>query len=295
MMAGLLDRTIFIAVSECESFSHAAARLGIPVSTVSRRIAHLEAELGVPLLERTTRHVRTTELGLEYASQLRPLLDRVDDLEALVSARSSLTTGILRIASPTGLGHPFLGAGLLTFRESHPEIELVWTSSDADPHPIRDRFDIVITDRRIVDKELIARKALTTRDVCTASPRYLDRAGRPRSVRDLVDHAALVRGPSHGLVRWPLPRGGTVHVAPALRCNDYGLLVEAAIAGLGIALLPHFQVSALADEQSLEVVLDGVVGVRRDIYVTYSRSARERAVVRAFVEFALEYAKVLPS
>lgn len=284
---------MFLAVAESGSFTDAAVRLGVPVSTISRRICGLEAELDVCLLERTTRQVRLTEIGREYAEQLRPILSALDDLEGTVSRQDSRTTGILRIAAPAGLDRPFFGPAMAALYAEHPGVEIVW-SSVSDVHPIRDGFDIVITEQRVVDTELVARKVLSTREVCVASPAYLERRGRPSAARDLAEHDALALGVARGPTLWPLHRGGTVIVTPVLRCNDYGLLLEAAVHGLGIALVPLIMVHAHPREHELEVILDGLVGTRRDVHLTYARSARKRGVVRAFVDFVLEYVKGVP-
>jgi DNA-binding transcriptional LysR family regulator len=287
------DRALFIAVAETGSFSDAALRLGIPVSTISRRIAVLESELDVSLFERTTRHVRLTELGREYAEHLRPLLTALDNLEATLPSQNSLATGILRIAAPAGLDRPFFGPAMAALYAAHPGIEILW-SATGDVHPIRDGFDIVITDRRVVDTELVGRKVLSTREVCVAAPAYLERRGRASTVRELASHDALALGNSRGPALWPLYRGGTVTMTPVLRCNDYGLLIEAAVHGLGVALVPLIMVHALPRDGALELILDGVVGARRDIHLTYARNARDRGVVRAFVDFVLEYVKTVP-
>jgi LysR family transcriptional regulator, regulator for bpeEF and oprC len=161
-------------------------------------------------------------------------------------------------------------------------------------HPIRDGFDIVITEQRIVDKELVARRVLSTREVCVGSAAYLERRGRPSSVRELAHHEVLALGIARGPTHWPLIRGGTVTVKPALRCNDYGLLLEAAVHGLGLALVPLIMVRAHPRQDDLELILDGTVGARRDVHLTYARSVRGRGVVRAFVDFVLEYVESVP-
>jgi DNA-binding transcriptional LysR family regulator len=290
----LFDRTMFLAVADEESFSEAASRLDVPVSTISRRVSRLESELGVSLLERTTRHVRLTEVGRTYAEHLRPLLTQLGDLEATIAARDSLTTGTLRVAAPAGLDRPFFGPAMAVFYEDNPGIEVLWSVSNASVHPIRDGFDVVITEQRVVDAELVARKVLTTREVCVASPSYLERRGRPKSARELAEHDALVLGTSRGPVHWPLSGGGKVSVTPMLRCDDYGLLIEGAVHGLGIALVPLLMVRAHPEPDALEVVLDGVVGVRRDIHICYARNARSRGVVSSFVRFVREYVKLVP-
>ncbi len=288
------DRALFVAVADSRSFSDAASRLGVPVSTISRRIARLEAELGVVLLARTTRHVRLTELGREYAEQLRPLLMTFHDLEASLAKRDASASGVLRVAAPAGLGRPFFGPALAALYAAHPGLEIVWSAA-AGAHPIRDGFDVVIAEQRVVDSELVARKILTTREVCVAAPSYLARRGRPGSVHELAGHDAIVLGMTREQSAWPLMRGGTVVVRPVLRCDDYSLLIEATLHGLGITLVPLIMLPALRREESLEVVLDGVVGARRDIHMTYTRSSRRRGMVRAFVDFALAYVEVLPA
>ena len=288
-MTKATDRALFLAVADCGSFSGAADTLGVPVSTVSRRIASLEAELSVVLFERTTRHVRLTALGREYAEQLRPLLSNLEEIEAGLARRDASAAGVLRIAAPAGLDRPFFGPAIARLRAIAPDVEVVW-SAVHDAHPIRDGYDVVITDGRVVDSELVARRLITTRDVCVASPTYLNRRGRPATPRELAAHEALVLDTSRAPAVWPLLRGGTVAVHPALRCDNYALLLDAARHDVGIALVPELMLAELPPDH-LEVVLETHVGAKRDIHITYARDARRRRVVRTLIDFALEYAR----
>lgn len=290
MPKNLDDRALFIAVADSGSFSAAALRLGVPVSTLSRRIVALESDIAVSLLERTTRHVQLTEHGREYAEQLRPLLSALADLEATFATQDTRTVGVLRIAAPAGLDRPFFGPAMVALHSAHPGVEIVWSAA-SDVHPIRNGFDIVITEQRVVDTDLVARKVLSTREVCVASRTYLERRGRPSSARDLAQHDALAIGVERGKAQWPLLRGGNVAVVPVLRCNDYGLLLDAALHGLGIALVPEIMARSHPRQSELELILDGIVGARRDVHLTYARTARRRRIVQAFVDFVFKYVK----
>jgi DNA-binding transcriptional LysR family regulator len=288
-MTKATDRALFLAVADAESFSGAADALGVPISTVSRRIASLEAELNVVLLERTTRHVRLTALGRDYAEQLRPLLLNLDELEAGLAQRDASGSGVIRIAAPVGLDRPFFGPAIARLRAQAPDVEVVWAAVN-DAHPIRDGYDVVVTDGRVIDHELVARKLISTRDVCVASPGYLSRRGSPSTPRDLATHDALVLDTSRAPASWPLLRGGTVAVHPALRSDNYSLLLDAARHDVGIALVPELMlVDVPAGE--LNVVLETSVGAKRDIHIAYARDARRRRVVRTLIDFALDYAK----
>lgn len=289
MARALDDRELFAAVAEHGSFSEAATHLGVPNSTLSRRVARLESELGVALLLRTTRHVALTAAGRAYLEGLRPLLAQLSDLEAAIAMDSSGAAIELRIAAPIGLGRPFFGPALASFREAHPRVGLAWSIGIGEAHPIRDDFDIVITDGRIIDAELIARRALRTRDVCVASPAYLERYGEPAQARDLPGYDLLADDVSRGPVRWALTRGGALTVQPALRCNDHALLTEAALHDVGIALLPMTSVQSHLQDGTLRAVLEGIVGSRRDIHIVYPRKIRRSGALSAFVTFALDY------
>lgn len=242
----------------------------------------------MPLFERTTRHVGLTPAGHEYAERLRALLAQISDLEVSISKNRSSISGSLRVAIPKGLARPFFGPALATFIEAYPGVELVLSDRSGDVHPIRDGFDVVIADGRIVDAELIARRAIRTRDVCVASRQYLDARGTPRHSRDLTGHAALVRDLSRGPVHWPLRQGGLVTVHPVFRCDDHSLLLEAALQHLGIALLPLPSAQPYVSTGTLKVILDGIVGASRDIHVVYSQKAQSN-LLRVFVAFVLEF------
>jgi len=283
------DRRLFVAVAEAGSFSEAAIRTGVAVSTLSRRIARFEADLGVTLVERTTRHVGLTAAGRTYLDEVLPLLERLQELETRISATSGKTVGSLRVAAPVGLARVFFGPALAAFRAEYPGVELVWSSGGGEAHPIRDGFDVVISGGRVVDAELVARRVLRTRDLCVASPSYLELHGEPTQASELARHALLVNNAVGGAVKWPLLRGGTVNVAPALRCNDQSLLTEAALHNVGIALLPAATVQPYLDDGTLRSILENVVGARRDIHMVYSRKARQSPLLRALRCFVLDY------
>jgi DNA-binding transcriptional LysR family regulator len=279
------DRRLFVTVAEENSFSGAARLLGVPVSTVSRRIAVLESELGVLLFERTSRHVRLTDIGHDYLEQLRPFLFGIDDLEDGLARGQRDDAGTLRLAVPAGLQRPFFSSAIAELRQQFPNLAVSLLQSSRGMHPIRDGVDVVVAEQPPTDRDLVALKLLDTDDVCVASSTYLAQAGRPSLASELAEHSTLVLETSRTVPRWPLVQGGSVPVHPFLRCNDYGVLLDGVCDALGIALLPRLLVWA-TQQTKLETVLDGVVGQKRRFYLVYQRYARRRPLIGAFLDFA---------
>src|SRR5262245_19114285 len=182
--------SLFVAVVEARSFSAAARTLGVPKSSVSRGVAQLESDLGVRLLQRTTRALHLTDAGHAYFDQVSRALAAVGEATAQVSDMQGSARGVVRLTAPTDM--PALAALLARFVELHPEIhvETVITARHVDL--VEEGIDLAVRAGKLRDSSLIARRA--GRDVMAlfASPRYLKRNPPPRRVRDLAEHQCLM-------------------------------------------------------------------------------------------------------
>lgn len=286
------DRRMFLEVARTMSFSEAARDLGVPLSTLSRRVAALEDELGVQLLERTSRYVRLTEVGESYAAQVRPLVLGIADVEAAVAQGGVDSGGSLRVAVPPGLVRPLLNHALVALQERFPDLVLTLLNASAKTHPIRDGVDIVVAEQAPNDHDLVATKVLDTDYVCVASPAYLKRAGTPRSPGELSGHRTVVMGVDLHSGHWPVRGGGTVATHPVFRCDDYGVLLDAVKHGMGIGLVPRLALFGV-DHEQLETVLEGSVGRKARYLIVYQRHARRRPMVSAFIDFSKSFARAV--
>jgi DNA-binding transcriptional LysR family regulator len=237
-MPDLADIQAFNEVVDSGSLTRAGARLGMSKSMISRRLARLEAELGTPLLARTTRGLSLTEAGSDF----RPHAVRM--VAELESARDALSrqgeaTGRLRLTAPVSFGNSHLGPVLAELALRHPRLEINTSYSDRVVDIVGEGFDAAVRMGSLSDSTLIARRIAPMRALLVASPDYLARRGTPRTPADLAGHDAI----PYGDTVWPFRHGGrTITFRPRGRFTaDSGPpQVAAVVAGLGIAMIPAF-------------------------------------------------------
>jgi DNA-binding transcriptional LysR family regulator len=242
-MADLNTLVIFAKAVEANSFSEAARRLKMPVSSVSRRIAEMERLLGVSLLERSTRGLRLTNIGasvLDYARRGAELSEAVDDI---VSDQLSEVSGLLRLSAPPSISDTLLAPLVGAFQTAHPNVRVQIFVTDRFVDHIADGVDLVFRVGVLKDSSLVARTILNYREQLVASPAYLAAHKAPAHPRDLHNHRLLT------FEHWrPEHRWNFVHVngrdkktlafTPYLSMNDYAGLATAVLAGAGIGELP---------------------------------------------------------
>lgn len=245
----------FLRVVEAGGFTAAATALGLPTSSVSRSVARLEAELGVILLERTTRRVSLTNVGRAYFERVREALAGLDEATAAALDAAREPHGLVRIAVPPDFA-PALAPAIAKFLRAYPKIRIELSASARAAELVGDHADLGIAFGRLPDSSLVSRRIGETAHHLYAAPSYLDARGRPRALAELAQHdAILLRG---GSDRWELtgPRGvEAVEVTGIVAADHLGFVVEATLAGLGIALLPAFSTAAHVTAGSLAPVL----------------------------------------
>ncbi|GAA4414020.1 LysR family transcriptional regulator [Quisquiliibacterium transsilvanicum] len=255
------DLLLFACVMEAGSFSRAAQRCGLPKSTVSRRIAALEAGLGERLLTRTTRQLAITEFGERILDHARRLLEETEAAHALAQHRQAAPRGTLRVSLPPDFDELNLPALLPGFVAVHPEVRVELDLSPRRADLVAERFDLAVrvAARLPDDATLVARRIADLGYGLYASPDYLERAGRPVSPQELPSHAGLRLIVSGGEVQpWRLASGAErCEVLPSgpLAANSIGLLRELAARGMGIAGLSERQAAPLLASGRLERVL----------------------------------------
>ncbi len=233
----------FVAVVEEGGFTAAAGVLGLSTSVVSRRVKSLEEGLGVRLLERTTRQVRATSVGLDYHGRVAPLLEALEDAARAAQDERSEPKGILRVAVPAVFGRAYLSPVFASFHQRYPQIRVDASYSDRTVDLHGESADLAIRGGAAIDDNLVARKIFDFHGVCVASPEYLARRGTPATPEALSDHDCLVNSGLRTMPGWLFFRDGQplqVDVDGPFRCDDGLALVSAAEAGLGIAYEPIF-------------------------------------------------------
>lgn len=276
----------FVTVAEAGSISEAARRLRLSKSVVSERLSDMEKALGATLLHRTTRKLTLTEDGAAFLQRATRIAQEVREAAADLAERRGTLMGPLRIAAPVTFGRLHLGPALYPFLAEHPEIELTLDLDDRRVDAASDGYDAIIRHGLIADSRLVAWKLARSRRLLVASPDYLRRHGSPASLSDLEDHRGIFYT-NRGVADWRFegPDGAVVIRAKlALGVNNGDVLHDAAIAGLGIALLPAFIAGpSLRDGRLVEID----VGYRPEpefIFMAHPEGRNPSAKLRAIAD-----------
>lgn len=242
-MLDLNDVAIFVQVVRCGSFAEAARRLGVPPNTLSRRVQQLEAQLGTRLMQRSTRHLTLTSAGQVFLERCSGAVEGLMDAGEELLAVNQEPSGLVRVAAPADFFDFFAMEWLTEFLAAHPKVRVDFVLSDGRADLIADRIDVALRGGILEDSSLFARKVLDAgNDGLVASPAYVARQGVPATLQDLADHDCLVFSHPSGKATWRVtgPDGAQaeVQVAGRFSGNTAQALRKAALAGLGIALLP---------------------------------------------------------
>lgn len=288
--SGLDSAHLFAEVARHQSFTAAANALGIPKSTLSRKVSELEGRLGARLLQRTTRKLRLTDVGTAYYERITRLLSEFAEAEAAVAETQLQPRGILRVTVPPDLGNTVVAWTIPEFSRKYPEVEIELDITGRARDLIGDGYDVALRATKITDTSLVARPIFTGRFALYASPHYLNERGRPETVADLAEHDCVVFGSSVER-RWLLKSQGDerdVLIRGRLAASDFSYLRMTTVAGAGIALLPTFLVGPDLHFGRLERVLPGYEQEADKLFIVYPSRAFLSAKVRAFVDFMVE-------
>jgi DNA-binding transcriptional LysR family regulator len=285
MLSDLNALHVFAKVVQAGSFTGAARALGMPNSTVSQRVAELEERLGVRLLQRTTRRLSLTDAGRLYHDHCVRIVAEVEAAEQAVTSLQETPRGLLRVTVPAS--SQFLGPILADFRARHREVQLDVVCTDRLVNLIEESFDVAVRAGVLTDSTLIARNLGTLRFRLVASRRYLDKRGRPRSPDDLARHECLTFSVGKHPRVWRLTRGDDareVNVTPALSVNDLDILHDAAIGGVGVAMLPAYRCVDDIRARRLERVLPDWEGPAEPVHSVYPSVRHLSPKVKALLD-----------
>jgi len=244
-MRDLNDLYYFSQVVEHGGFSAAARALDLPKSKLSRRIAQLEADLDVRLLQRTTRRLNLTAAGERYLSYCREISSSARAADEAIRQLRAEPSGPVLLSCPVAIAQQALAPLLPEFLDTWPAVKLQVLVTNRRVDIIREGVDLALRVRTVLDTdgELIVKRLGTGGLQLVASPAYVQRFGKPETPEDLAEHATLCFADTGGIQHWHLDDGKgqsrTVMHQPRLCCNDFPVLVEAAVRGRGIALLPE--------------------------------------------------------
>jgi len=285
---------VFSKVVAAGSLSAAARELGVSPAVVSRTLAALESRLGVRLVNRTTRSLHLTDEGASYYETSQRILAEIDEADAAVTSHRVEPQGVLRVALPASFGHQHIAPLVPRFAERYPKVELALSLSDRSINLIEEGFDLAVRIAELKDSSLAARKLAPNRRVVCASPAYLRAHGEPKTPQDLAKHNCLVASWEHGFaMTWeyksPTGKRGTVRVTGRYACDNWEVLRDWAVAGLGVALKSTWDVRRQLEEGSLVPLLSGYdFGTDVGIYAVYPHRRHLPAKTRAFIDFLAE-------
>jgi DNA-binding transcriptional LysR family regulator len=268
----LNDIVVFTKVVETKSFTGAADALGLPKSTVSRKLAQLEERLGVRLVQRTTRKLALTEIGEAYYERCSRIVADIAAAEQLVTDMQSTPRGRLRITASVDFATRFLGEIVAEFLAQHPEINVELEATDRVVDLIEDGFDLAVRFGQMPESTLIARKLCSLHLVLVASPAYLQKRGAPKQIEELDEHEHVLFTPASRNQTWTLVHGEASYEfgRPArLASNNYGAVVDVARLGAGIALISEFMVTDEIKSGALVRVLPEWQTRPTDVHAVY--------------------------
>ena len=291
-MDRLTEMEAFATVVDQGGFTDAAKKLGISKSAVSKHVSSLEARLGARLLNRTTRRVSPTEIGLAYYDRARRVLNDAGEADALVTAMQSAPSGTLRVSIATDFGVNHVSPILGRFLNAYPDITVNMVLSNRYVELISEGFDMAIRIGDLEDSSLRARRICETTRRMIAAPSYFEQYGRPQKIDDLNDHKLLHYSNSSQNNVWKItaPSGEQRQVRTAgwLTVNDGQSLLNAAIGGLGIAYLPSFLYAGPMREGLLEDAIPDLPVELQSITAVYPPGRYVQPKVRAFIDFLVD-------
>ncbi|MEJ2362666.1 MAG: LysR family transcriptional regulator [Gammaproteobacteria bacterium] len=277
----------FSLVVESGSFSAASERMGISRAAASKYVSQLEAQLGVRLLNRTTRHVSTTESGRIYFERCKEMLLLMDEADDMVMGLSGAPKGTLRISAPSVFAHRHLMPLLGEFNRLYPDVKMEIMVSERLVDLVDEGYDLAIRIAYQHEPELIARRLTSCKHVLVASPAYLKTAPALEVASDLHNHPCMLYSYTQNNT-WPLEKDGKdypVKISPVFTSNNPEVLLEAAIAGMGISTMPTFIAYEAIRNGQLQTVLNDYTLLNLDIYAVYTSRHYLPAKIRTFIDF----------
>lgn len=293
------EMAFFSLLASKGSFSATALELGISKPAISKRLATLEARLGVQLLTRTTRRSGLTAEGEIYLAHARRILADIADMEQQVASTLSVPKGLLRVNATLGFGRSHIAPLISEFVKTQPDVQVQLQLTVNPPLISDDVFDVCIRFGEPPDTRVVARRIAANRRLICAAPAYLERQGTPKTPAELAAHNCIgIRQGDESYGTWQLSAGSKTEsfkVRGNLSTNDGEIAVNWALAGHGLLLRAEWDVVKYLRSGRLVQVLNTYQTPPADIYATYPQRHQTAARVRAFVDFlVVKFAQASP-
>ncbi|MCC6620452.1 MAG: LysR family transcriptional regulator [Deltaproteobacteria bacterium] len=282
---------IFAYVVDANGFSAAARRLGMSKSAVSKAVSELEEHLGVRLLQRTTRSLRLTDAGIHFHARASLILREAEQAELEVGRLDGRPRGKVRVNAPLALGRRFVLPVVIDLLRQHPELEIELNLQDDYVDLVQSGTDVAVRVGRVLGNSLVAKKIAPVRAFLVATPSYLAAHGTPEAPEDLTRHPFILYTLTSRPGELLLEKDGervTVKIEGALRTNNGDAVLDAALAGAGIAFSPEFIGASEICRGDLVRILPDWSLPPSAIHVVYAEAGPVTAAVRLLIDALVE-------
>jgi DNA-binding transcriptional LysR family regulator len=283
----LLSLRVFAEVAEHKNFSAVAERLNISPAMTSKHVKHVEARVGARLLNRNSRNVSLTEAGAQYLQTIRLLLDGLSEAEAQLVTDSLSPRGTLKMSMPVWMSNPAFAKILTAYHRQNPHVTFDIDLSGRKINMVEEGTDLALRVAFKLDDGLIARKLAKVTFQMVAAPKFLDSFGRPKTADDLNEAPMLAYSQvaADGRIKFGGATGMDMKLRPILTSSNESILHQAAVAGMGFAMLPNWATQDDLKDGRLEVVLPMIAWPKLHIQAIYPDRSYLPAKVRSFLDF----------
>jgi DNA-binding transcriptional LysR family regulator len=286
--------SVFVAVADEESFAAGARRLRMSPPAVTRAIAALERRLGVRLLQRTTRHVRTTEAGQRYLEDARRILAEADAADEAAAGINTQPRGHLAVTAPVLFGRMFVMPGICEYLARYPDTEVSALFLDRVVNLLEEGVDVGVRIGELPDSGMRALRVASVRVMLCASRDYLRRHGVPRTPQDLLSHSLIGSSAGNNALDWRF-EGKLVRVRPRLLVSTNDAAIEAALRGFGLTRLLSYQVAQLIESGQLTAVLEKYEPPPRPVHIVHREGRQSSTKVRTFIDLMVQRLRSEPA
>jgi DNA-binding transcriptional LysR family regulator len=292
-MIDLNELMVFVKLAETGSFIGASRALNMPTATVSRRIASLEARLGLRLVHRTTRKVGLTDEGERLFLRAAPVVRETLEVEQSLFDFRQEPKGLLRVTSTPLFAKEYLTPVISEFLRLYPEVEVDLVATTRTVNLIEEGFDLGVRSGKLQDSTLMMRKLTLGKSVICASPDYIERHGKPSNFEDLLDHQCILFTPQgRKFAGWDFEtQEGLINlqVTGRLKVNSHELACSAAIKGAGIAKVPAFIAEPEINANRLHLLLDTSEEPALTLFAVYPSHRQLSIKIRKFIDLLVEF------
>ena len=283
---------VFVTVGKEGGFAAASRKLDISPAAVTRAIGALETQLGVSLIQRTTRKLRFTEAGEQYFADCKQILAQIHAANEAASGINTEPRGRLSITAPTLFGRMFVMPHIIQYMQRYPQVQVTANFVDRVTNVVEEEIDVAIRIGHLPNSSLRAIKVGQVRRVLCASPAYLQQHGAPATPADLTQHAIVASSAISSKVEWSFYQGdevASIEVQPRLTVTSNDAALSAALGGLGITRLLSYQVKQEVEQGRLCLLLEAFEEAPWPVHVVHREDKHGASKVRSFIDSIVEH------